>query len=318
MQVKNKSNEIKTIRIYDAPVAVVWDAWIDPKKCGQWWGPRGFTLTTESKDVRVGGSWVYTMHGPDGVDWPNVTKYVEVEPLKKLVYDHGGTATQPPMFRVTALFKEVDGKTHMDMTMELPTPEKAEETRKFIKKAGGDATWDRLAEFLAKETSGKEIFVINRSFACPIELMFDLWTVPKHLGTWMAPKGFQTEFHPADIRPGGSNFYSQSSGEAKMYGRAEYVRIEKPTLIQYKQQFADENENVVRHPMAPTWPETMLTTVRFTEEGPEQTRITVTCECVDGVSKDELDTFVNARAGMTGGFTGTFDKLEEYIEEVRK
>ena len=74
----------------------------------------------------------------------------------KLVYDHGGNDDRPPLFRVTVLFAETGGKTKMDMTMALPTPEAAEETRKFIKKAGGDATWDRLAEYLEKESSGKE------------------------------------------------------------------------------------------------------------------------------------------------------------------
>ncbi len=62
-----------------------------PDRLEKWWGPRGFTLTTHSKDLRAGGTWRYTMHGPDGVDYPNVTKYLVVEPYKKLVYfDHGG------------------------------------------------------------------------------------------------------------------------------------------------------------------------------------------------------------------------------------
>ncbi|MEZ6045243.1 MAG: SRPBCC domain-containing protein [Planctomycetaceae bacterium] len=55
----------------------------------QWWGPRGFTLTHHSKDLRPGGTWHYTMHGPDGTDYPNMTLYHEVEKYKKLVYDHG-------------------------------------------------------------------------------------------------------------------------------------------------------------------------------------------------------------------------------------
>ena len=50
-----KANELLIIRIYDAPVQAVWDAWTDPKQLAQWWGPRGFTLTTHSKDLRVGG-----------------------------------------------------------------------------------------------------------------------------------------------------------------------------------------------------------------------------------------------------------------------
>ncbi len=168
MAAKNKSNLIDITRIYDAPVKVVWEAWTDPSQTAQWWGPRGFTLTTHSKDLRAGGSWSYTMHGPDGVDYPNKTQYLEVEKYSRLVYDHGGSDDRPPMFRVTVHFTDVKGKTKMEMSMALPTPEAAEETRKFIKKVSGDSTWDRLAEYLEKESSGKENFVINRTFNVPV------------------------------------------------------------------------------------------------------------------------------------------------------
>ena len=66
------------------------------------------------------------------------------------------------------------------MSMTLPTPEAAEETRKFIKKAGGDSTWDRLAEYLAKESTGKEQFVINRTGLlkkCECFFWFGSWLV---------------------------------------------------------------------------------------------------------------------------------------------
>src|SRR5262249_20664168 len=160
MPVKSKSNELRIIRVYDAPLSTVWDAWTDPEQASQWWGPRGFTLTTHSKDLKPGGHWKYTMHGPDGVDYPNTTKYLEVEKYSKLVYDHGGSDDREPLFRVTVLFSESKGKTHMDMCMTLPTPEAADQTREFVKKAGGEATWDRLAEYLEKESSGKDTFVI--------------------------------------------------------------------------------------------------------------------------------------------------------------
>ena len=91
--------------------------------------------------------------------------------------------------------------------MALPTPEAAEETRKFIKKAGGDSTWDRLAEYLEKESTGKEQFVINRTFDAPLEVMFEMWTNPEHFSQWLPPTGFEMEFIRADIRPGGSTFY---------------------------------------------------------------------------------------------------------------
>src|SRR5690349_16904221 len=56
------SNEITITRLYDAPVKLVWDAWTDLNHVAQWWGPRGFTITTHSKDLRPGGKWIYTMH----------------------------------------------------------------------------------------------------------------------------------------------------------------------------------------------------------------------------------------------------------------
>lgn len=314
MAAKNKSNEIHITRIYDAPVKIVWEAWTDSKQVAQWWGPRGFTLTTHSKDLRSGGYWAYTMHGPDGTDYSNKTQYLEVETYKRLVYDHGGNDDRPPLFRVTVTFTEIKGKTKMEMSMALPSPEAATETKKFIKKAGGDSTWDRLAEYLAKESSGKEKFVINRSFPVSREEMFKLWTDPKHFSKWLPPTGFSMEFIRADIRPGGKTFYMMTNGtNVTMYGRAEYLEILSPERMVYTQQFCDENENISRHPFAPTWPETMLTTVTFTAESPEDTRITVVWEPYGHFTAEELAVFIKSRGGMTQGWTGSFDKLEDCL-----
>src|SRR3954468_24419900 len=133
MAPKNKPNEIYISRIYDAPVKMVWDAWTDPRQVAQWWGPRGFTITTHSKDLRPGGHWNYTMYGPDGTDYPNKTTYLEVEKHARLVYDHGANDERPALFRVTVLFSEKNGKTKMEMAMTLPTPQEAAQTREFIR-----------------------------------------------------------------------------------------------------------------------------------------------------------------------------------------
>lgn len=317
MSAKSKSNEIRLIRLFNAPVQLVWEAWTNTDQAAVWWGPRGYSITTHSHDLRVGGSWKYTMHGPDGVDYANITQYLEVEECRKLVYDHGGNNEQKPLFRVTALFSEENGKTKLDMTMTLPTPEAAETTRKFIKKAGGDSTWDRLAEYIDKQTAGKERFVINRAFDVPLEVMFETWTDPAQLALWVPPTGFEMKYIRCDIKVGGSSFYCMSGGGGmKMYGRAEYLEIRKPDRIVYKQQFCDENEKVSRHPMSPTWPETMLTTVELHAEGPDRTRVCLTWEPTGGTSSEELETFIKARGGMTQGWTGSFDKLEEHLAQA--
>lgn len=317
MAVKNKSNEIKITRIYHAPIRAVWDAWTDPAQTAQWWGPRGFTLTTHHKDLRPGGSWIYTMHGPDGTDYRNVTKYFEVEECARLVYDHGGSEDRPPLFRVTATFSEHKGKTTLTMTMALPTPEEAEQTKKFIKQAGGNATWDRLAEYLEKQSSGKERFVINRTFPGSPALLYKMWTDPEHFVQWLPPTGFQMNFLRADIKTGGSTFYVMKSldGQMVMHGKTNYIELQPVEKIIYTQEFCDENGKPSHHPGAPIWPAIMLTTVTLTAEGENETRVTVEWEPQSPVSDAEIQAFTKERAGMTLGWTGSFDKLEDLLHQ---
>ncbi len=317
MGAKNKPNELYITRLYEAPVKMVWDAWTDPSQVAQWWGPRGFTLTTKSKDVRTGGSWVYTMHGPDGVDYPNHTVFLEVEKYSRMVYDHGGNENQPPLFRVTVSFTETAGKTKMDMTMALATAEAAAEAKKFIKKAGGDSTWDRLAEYLAGQTSKKDVFVINRSFEAPLNTLFEMFTDPKHVAQWAPPTGFTMKYLKADLKAGGTTFYCMSgAGDSKLYAKATYQEITKPNRIVYTQHFCDENENITRHPMAPTWPEAMQTTISLFAEGDDRTRVCITWEVKGQATAIERETFTKGKAGMTMGWTGSFDKLENYLAKA--
>ena len=310
MASRNKPNELYLERIFDAPVKKVWEAWNDPEQVGKWWGPRGFTITTHSKDVRTGGSWSYIMHGPDGVNYPNETKYLEVVKYSKMVYDHGGFKDKPPMFRVTVIFTEVAGKTKMEMTMAFSTAEVAAQSKIFIKKANGNSTWDRLAEYL----SPTDNFIINRSFEAPIDLMFEMWTDPKHFSQWLPPIGFTMKFLKADIKVGGTGFYCMSgANDTKMHGEVNQLGLTQPNGPVYTQIFCDEKEKVSRHPMAQTWPETMLTTIQFYKEDENQTRVSVTWAPYGKTTKEEVETFIAARGGMTQGWTGSFDKLEEYL-----
>jgi uncharacterized protein YndB with AHSA1/START domain len=292
----------------------VWDAWNDPKQAAKWWGPRGFTITHFSKDLRPGGTWVYTMHGPDGVDYPNITFYHEVEMYSRLVYDHGASETTPPLFRVTVNFSEKNKKTTIDMTMAFESPEKAKEIGKFIKQAGGNATWDRLAEYLEHETSGREEFVINRSFAAPIATVFDMFSKPEHLGKWLPPTGFTMEYlNKPEIKPGSENFYKMSNGDMTMYGKIKYLEINPVHLLSYVQSFSDEKGNMGRHPMLKVWPDYMHTTVRLTDEGQGETRVTIVWT-PQNAKPEEIQAFVDLKPGMTMGWTGSFDKMEELLK----
>jgi uncharacterized protein YndB with AHSA1/START domain len=292
----------------------VWDAWTVPEQVEKWWGPRGFTLTTHGKDLRTGGFWRYTMHGPDGVDYPNVTKYLVVEPYQKLVYDHGGTDDTPPLFRVTVTFTEANGKTTMEMISTLPSPEAAARMAKFIKQAGGNATWDRLAEHLEQTATGKACFVVNRTFEAPIARVFEMWTSPEHLARWLPPAGTTMRFLRAEIATGKSTLFVITGEHFTMHVRAEYLAIEPPRRIVYTQQFVGEREELAPAPGADAWPATLRNTVLLTEEAPDRTRVTVTTEVEGPATLAELEAFALERTGMTRGWTGSFDALEGLLE----
>lgn len=61
-----------------ATPAQVFAAMNDPARIARWWGPDGFTNTIHQFDFRPGGSWLLTMHGPDGNDYPNESRFTRI------------------------------------------------------------------------------------------------------------------------------------------------------------------------------------------------------------------------------------------------
>ena len=73
------AREIVATRVYAAP------------RVKAWWGPRGFTNTFAEFGMEPGAGWKYLMHGPDGKDYPNEVKVVEVDEMiggERIVIDH--------------------------------------------------------------------------------------------------------------------------------------------------------------------------------------------------------------------------------------
>lgn len=102
-------NELIATREYDVPQKLVFRAWTTPDLLARWWGPQGFTNTFHECDMRPGGTWKFTMHGPDGVDYPNHNDFVEIVPLERIVLDH----LSGHEFRVTATFEGFEGRTRV-------------------------------------------------------------------------------------------------------------------------------------------------------------------------------------------------------------
>lgn len=167
---------------------------------------------------------------------------------------------------------------------------------------------------MEKQSSSKEVFVINRSFDVTISTLFNAWTIPEQLVAWSGPVGAQVEYLDVDIRTGGKAFYRMPFGDSVMYGTVQYLEVIRPHRLVYVQQFADAHGIPSRHPLAPTWPQSMLTTITLTEEKQGGTRLTLQWEVTGEWTQEELETFVMGKSSMSQGWGGSLDKLEEFLE----
>jgi uncharacterized protein YndB with AHSA1/START domain len=145
--IDTSDREIVITRLVSAPRELVFKAWTDPAHVGHWWGPKGFTNTIHEMDVRPGGVWRLTMHGPDGTDYQNKIIYREIVQPELLAYSH----VSGPYFEARVTFEAVGEKTRVTLRMLFETAAVRNLTvEKFGAIEGGQQTLARLDEYVAK------------------------------------------------------------------------------------------------------------------------------------------------------------------------
>lgn len=137
--------EIVTTRVFTAPRALVFAAWTDPEQLKLWWGPRGFTNTFETFEFKPGGVWKYVMHGPNGTNYQNEMKFVEIVEPERIVMDH----IVFPRFRLTALFEETCDGTKLSFRQLFSTPEEYDGIKRLAVQ-GNEENLEKLAQHLAQ------------------------------------------------------------------------------------------------------------------------------------------------------------------------
>src|SRR5690242_1348376 len=78
------TQELVITRVFEAPRALVWQVWTEPRHVAQWWGPHGFTNPVCELDPRPGGALRIDMAGPDGVVSPCTGIFHEVVAPERL------------------------------------------------------------------------------------------------------------------------------------------------------------------------------------------------------------------------------------------
>ncbi|KFN51533.1 SRPBCC family protein [Arenimonas composti] len=298
---------LRYVRELAAPPERVFAAFTTPAQLAVWWGPFGFRTVTHAMDLRAGGHWVFTMIGPDGVEYPNFIDYNIVEAPRHLRWRHSGGADLPPDFqgevRLTAL---ANGGTRVEFTMHFERQADRDAKAAWGAAEGAQQTLDRLECELAGE------LVISRRFAAPRERIWRAWSEAAALARWWGPPQRRTTVEALDFRPGGRFLFRMDDGVDAWHAVLRYLAIEAPDRIQYDAAFCDAAGEAVPPPFDADWPLWIRYTVTFAEADG------VTTLRLHGAAHAASDTqravFAGNFESMRGGFGASFARLQALLE----
>ena len=154
--------------------------------------------------------------------------------------------------------------------------------------------------------------VITREFIAPRQLVWDVWTQPKHIEKWFGPKGFDTRVEKMDFKVGGRAIYVMVGPDGTEYPASgtykEIVPIEK---IVTTDEFGDGFDEIEAMKDVDL-PQGMVTTYLFDDLG-ERTKLTLITShpTVEDKQKHEA-------MGVVDGWNSSLDKAEEYFAELQK
>ena len=154
-------------RSFDAPRDKVWKAWTDREQLMQWFGPKGFTMTTAKLDFRPGGTFHYCLRSSDGKEMWGKFVYREIVAPERIVLvnsfsdekgnltRHPSSPTWPMEMLTTTTFTEEKGKTTVTVRW-IPLNPTDDERKTFEgardgMRQGWTGTFDQLSDYLTKK-----------------------------------------------------------------------------------------------------------------------------------------------------------------------
>jgi uncharacterized protein YndB with AHSA1/START domain len=141
--------ELTTTRVFDAARELVWQAWTDPVRIAQWWGPRGVSTPLERihVELRVGGAVTMVMvDDTTGGEYPVSGTFVEVVEPERLVWRDDGFPDGTGAGVVTVTFADLGGKTQLTVHA---VADFTDEVRRDAE-IGWGTMLEKLAEHLAR------------------------------------------------------------------------------------------------------------------------------------------------------------------------
>jgi len=150
------NKKLNVVREFEAPVADVWKAWTDADMLDQWWAPRPWKAETKSMDFSDGGTWIYSMNGPQGerswcrVDFNNITAGKSFGAAVSFCDEDGNKDASFPEMNWVATFSAIGDDTKVEVEITFPTTADLEKIVGMGFSQGFTMAHGNLDELLAK------------------------------------------------------------------------------------------------------------------------------------------------------------------------
>src|SRR6266852_708517 len=152
---KSTARELIITRIFDAPRALVFEAWTKPEHIVHWFGPNGFTLPVCEMDFRTGGSYRLCMRAPDGNEHYAHGVYREIVPSERIVWTSSFEDVPGSEILTTVTFADHEGKDSGNANLTVNQTYSFESDRTRGAPQGWTETLEHLAAYLAKNLNGE-------------------------------------------------------------------------------------------------------------------------------------------------------------------
>lgn len=156
------------------------------------------------------------------------------------------------------------------------------------------------------------VFVISRHFAASPQRVYEAWADPVKMAQWSGPKGASVEILRGTQAVGETTIARTVAGNGlEMFSLNRWRELAPYRRIAFEQSFCTPEGIKCPPPFFDDWPKTLLTEVDL-EPRDGGTYLTLKWIPLE-YTEAALAMFVQQMASMTGGWSGSFEKLEAWL-----
>jgi uncharacterized protein YndB with AHSA1/START domain len=158
------------------------------------------------------------------------------------------------------------------------------------------------------------VFAISRHFSASPQRVYEAWADPTKMAQWSGPKGSTVEILQGTQAVGQATIARTSSSEGpEMFSLCLWRELSPHVRVAWEQSFCTRQGVKCAPPFFDDWPLTLLTEVSL-EPRDAGTFLTLTWTPIE-YTEVAIAMFEQHMASMTGGWGGSFDKLEAWLAD---